>query len=131
MNKLVTYLAIAVTLVAVDMVWLLLVAKGLYQEGIGHLMAAKPNLVAAGIFYLLYPLGIWFFAVQPAGDDGVLKAAMLGAALGLFAYATYDLTNMATLKDWPLGLSLLDIAWGGFVTALAASAGKAASDWMG
>jgi uncharacterized membrane protein len=132
MSKLIAYLAVAVTLFVIDMVWLQLIAKSWYQEGMGHLMAARPNLVAAALFYLLYPAGLVLFAVLPAtGGDGILKASMWGALFGLFAYGTYDLTNMAILKDWPIGLSIIDIVWGGIVGGVAAAAGKAAADAMG
>lgn len=123
------YGATAVTLVLLDVLWLGVIAKPAYQEGIGHLMAARPNLVAAALFYTLYPAGVVLFAVAPDGVSlGWQKTFMTAALFGFFAYATYDLTNLATLKDWPAGLAALDIAWGALITALAALAGKAALD---
>lgn len=119
----ITYLAVAVTLFVLDMVWLLWIARDWYQQGIGHLMAARPQLAAAAIFYLLFPVGLMVFAVLPAAGAGVAKAALLGALFGFFAYATYDLTNLAILKDWPIGLSLLDVAWGTLAGATASTAG--------
>lgn len=118
-----TYLAVAVTLFVLDMVWLLWIARDWYQQGIGHLMAARPQLAAAAIFYLLFPVGLMVFAVLPASGVGVGRAALLGALFGFFAYATYDLTNLAILKDWPIGLSLLDVAWGTLAGAAASTAG--------
>lgn len=128
---LVAYLATAVSFVAIDAVWLGFVAKPTYQQGIGHLMAAQPNLAAAAAFYALYPLGVVIFAVAPDGvSSGWLKTFTVAAMFGFFAYATYDLTNLATLKDWPLGLSLLDIAWGAVLTAVSALAGKVALNYF-
>ena len=108
----------------VDLVWLGFVAKDFYRSSIGHLMGDGFNLPAAFAFYLIYTAGILMFAVNPALDaGGWMKAAMLGVAFGFFAYATYDLTNMATLKDWPLGITLADMAWGSIVTGIAATVG--------
>lgn len=117
-----TYLAALVAVGVLDFFWLGVIAKDLYQGGMAHLMAPKPNLVAAAAFYLLYPIGIVIFAVQPAGGD-VMRAVALGALFGLFAYGTYDLTNLAVMRDWPLRLTLIDIAWGAFVSAAGALAG--------
>lgn len=125
----VTYAATFVTMVLIDLLWLGVIAKPLYQQGIGHLMAEKPNLVAAAFFYLLYPVGIVMFAVAPdAVSASWIKTFTVGALLGLFAYATYDLTNLATLKGWPVSLALVDMAWGSLVTGVAALAGKAVFD---
>ena len=123
-----SYAATLVALLAVDLLWIGVIAKPLYQAGIGHLMAAQPNLVAALLFYLLFPLGLLLFTVLPSAGTGWGRTLATGALFGFFAYATYDLTNLATLKDWPLGLSLIDVAWGSLVSALASAAGKAALD---
>ncbi len=133
MNKyLVAYAGTAVAMVALDMLWLGLIATPLYQQGIGHLMADTFNVPAGIVFYLLFAAGVVVFAVSPqTGGFGWSKTVTMAALFGFFAYATYDLTNLATLKDWPLGLSLIDMAWGTLVSALAASAGKAAMDWAG
>lgn len=126
-RPLLTYAATTAMLLLLDAIWLGLVAKPLYQQGTGHLMAAQPRLGVAAAFYLLYPLGLVIFAVWPgAAAGGWGEAAWRGALFGLFAYATYDLTNLATLRDWPVGLALLDIAWGMVVSAAAATAGRAA-----
>lgn len=127
MSRIGTYLAIAFTLFALDMAWLLWIARDWYQQGLGHLMATRPNLAAAALFYLMFPLGLLIFAVSPAQDTSVARAALMGALFGFFAYATYDLTNMAIMKDWPLGLSVLDVAWGTFAGAVASAAGAAAA----
>ena len=123
-------------MLAIDLLWLGVIAKPLYQQGIGHLMVDPPKLLAAALFYLLFPLGLMIFAVAPPGLQadaaaGLSRTLLMGALFGFFAYATYDLTNLATLRGWPLGLSLLDMAWGTAVSALAATAGKAVYDRVG
>lgn len=125
------YAGTVVVMVLLDLLWLGVIAKPMYQHGIGHLMAGKPNVAVAILFYALYAVGIVIFAVSPQ-SNGVSWSMTLatGALFGFFAYATYDLTNLATLRDWPLGLSLIDIAWGVVVTALSAAGGKAALDWF-
>jgi uncharacterized membrane protein len=102
---------------AVDMVWLGLIAKPFYARHIGHLMAAKVRWTPALLFYFLYIAGILFFAVLPAVERGSLgRAVLAGALLGLLAYATYDLTNLATLRDWPLLVTVIDLVWGMVLT---------------
>ena len=124
-----TYAVTFVVMVALDMVWLGFVAKSFYQEGIGHLMAEKPVVPVAVAFYVMYAIGLVFFAVVAnAASTGYGKTVLHGALFGFFAYATYDLTNLATLKNWPVGLALLDMAWGTVVSAVSALAGKAALD---
>ncbi|WP_394787257.1 DUF2177 family protein [Rhodoferax sp.] len=123
------YVATVLSMLVLDAIWLGLVATPWYQQGIGHLTAAEPNFTAAIAFYLLYALGLLVFAVVPnVAVPGVAKTAAQAAFFGLLAYGTYDLSNLATLRNWPLGLSLLDMAWGSFVSALAASAGKGIFD---
>lgn len=128
MKPLLPYLTVLVAMVVLDLVWLGGIAMPMYKRGIGHLMADKPNFAAAGLFYLLYAIGVLVFAVRAA--DGWQAAAGYGALLGALAYMTYDLTNMATLKDWPIGLSVIDVAWGTFATGLAAAAGRLVADRM-
>lgn len=123
------YAATTVVMVAIDLLWLGIIAKSFYQQGIGHLMAERPNIPVAVLFYVLFPIGLMFFAVLPhAASDGWSKTIFAGALFGFFTYATYDLTNLATLKAWPIGLSIIDIAWGTLVSAVASAAGKAALD---
>src|ERR1700676_362968 len=123
-RSLVAYVATLVVFCCCDFVWLGWIAKDYYQSQLGGLLLAQPNWPAAAIFYALYAAGIVIFCISPALDAASLaKAALLGALLGALAYATYDLSNLATLKSWPRALSLLDIAWGAFVTSVAASAG--------
>jgi len=116
------YLAIALPLFVLDMVWLQWIARGWYQQGIGHLMTESPRLLPAALFYLLFPVGLLIFAVLPS-EGTVLKAAGMGALFGFFAYATYDLTNLAVLKNWPVGLSVVDVAWGTFAGGVASATG--------
>lgn len=104
---------------AIDMVWLGLVAKNFYQQQIGHLMTQNVNWLAAILFYLLFIVGVVIFAVQPAlNEHSWLKALALGALLGLLSYATYDLTNLTTLKDWPIIVTIVDLIWGTTLSAL-------------
>jgi uncharacterized membrane protein len=111
------YLATIPVFFAIDIVWLGLVAKNFYSSQIGHLMGPV-NMPAALIFYLLFIVGIIIFAVSPALSTGSLaKALILGALFGFFTYATYDLTNLATLKDWPIIVTIVDLVWGSFLSA--------------
>ena len=98
---------------AVDMLWLGLVAKGFYARHLGHLLSPKVKWGPALLFYFLYIAGILVFAVLPAVEkDSWGKAVLLGGLFGLFTYATYDLTNLATMRDWPVIVAFLDILWG-------------------
>ena len=127
MNKhLPAYAGTAALMVLLDALWLGLVASALYAQGIGHLMADSPRLGVAALFYAVYAAGLVVFAVTPATDRR--NAAWKGALFGFFAYATYDLTNLATLKQWPVWIALLDMGWGTLVSAASATAGKAAMD---
>ena len=105
--------------VAIDMIWLVLVAKNFYQEKIGFLMKPDINWVAAIIFYLLFIAGLAIFVISPAViKHSWVHALLFGALFGLITYSTYDLTNLATLKDWPLIVTIVDLIWG---TVLASS----------
>ncbi len=105
--------------VVIDMIWLVLVAKNFYQEHIGFLMRPDINWLAAIIFYLLFILGLIAFVISPALDKHSWSHALLfGGLFGLITYATYDLTNLATIKDWPLIVTIVDLIWG---TVLASS----------
>lgn len=125
LKLLITYLTTTAVMVIIDLVWLGFIAKPMYQAGIGHLMAENPNIAAAICFYALFPVGLMIFAILPeAANVGWQRTAILGALFGFFTYATYDLTNLATLKNYPLQLALVDIVWGSLVSAIAATAGK-------
>jgi uncharacterized membrane protein len=117
------YLLTVPVFFAIDLVWLGVVAKGLYQKNLSHLLSPTVNWPAALLFYLMYIVGILLFAVRPALEaDSVAKAALWGALFGFFTYATYDLTNLATLRDWPVKIVVIDIAWGAVLCTLVASA---------
>ncbi|XKT74889.1 MAG: DUF2177 family protein [Patescibacteria group bacterium UBA2103] len=105
----------------IDMVWLGLVAKNFYQNQIGFLLGPV-NWTAAIVFYLLFIVGILVFAVLPALDGGnLMKAVLLGAFFGFVAYATYDLTNLATVKDWPFLIVVVDMIWGAVLSSSVAA----------
>ncbi len=129
MRYLKLYLVSLLAFLAIDMLWLGLVARLFYKQQLGFIMAPSVNWFAAAIFYLLFIVGILFFVVVPGLESGSLKTTLLRAALfGLITYATYDLTNLATLKDWPVLLSVVDMLWGTFlsvsVSAIGYIAGK-------
>ena len=122
LRLIVAWIATALTFVALDAIWLTQVAPRLDPPLIGEILAPTVRLGAAISFYLIYVSGIVALAVEPAfGRGGVKRAAALGAALGLVAYGSYDLTNQATLKVWDVRLTLADLAWGIFVTASASA----------
>ncbi len=124
----VAYLATLVTFVAVDMAWLGVMAGRLYRPTMGDIALAGVNLAPAVVFYLLFPAGLVIFAVAPAMKSAAFGSALLhGALFGVIAYATYDLTNQATLRNWTTQLSAVDMAWGGVLSALAAGIGYLAA----
>ena len=125
------YAAATVVMITIDLIWLGVIAKPLYRDGIGHLMSESPNIPAALLFYLMFPCGLIIFAVVTnAGSPEWTKTLVAGALFGLFTYATYDLTNLATLKGWPIGLAALDMAWGTLVSAVSAAAAKLTMGWF-
>jgi len=98
---------------AIDMVWLGLVAKNFYAKHIGFLMKTNVDWVAALLFYLLFIVGLIVFIIMPAIENNSwVHAVLYGMLFGLITYATYDLTNLATLKDWPLIITIIDLVWG-------------------
>ena len=120
----ISYLLTSVVFFAVDMLWLGVIAKNMYNKYLGGLLRDQVNWTAAIIFYLLFIAGISIFAIYPAvRKDSVVSAITLGALFGIFTYATYDLTNLATLKNWPVQIVLIDILWGAFLTATVSLAG--------
>lgn len=107
------FLVAFTTFLAIDGLWLTLIAKNFYAKHLGFLMSKTPNLTAALIFYLIYVFTMVVLIISPALQKGSLMTAILtGALFGLCAYATYDLTNLATIKDWPLLVTIVDIIWG-------------------
>ena len=125
---LVAYATTLVVFLGMDFVWLSQMTPRLYQPAIGPLMAAQPNLGAAVLFYGLFMVGLVVFAILPALErGGWRRAASLAALFGSLAYATYDLTNLATLRGFTVRLTVADMAWGAVVSAVAASVGYAAA----
>jgi len=124
MHFVLIYLAVAVPFIAVDMVWLGLMVERLYRPAIGEILRVEPNIWPAVVFYLLYPLGLIGFAVVPAHREASpARALLLGLLFGCFTYATYDLTNHATLRNWTTVLTVADICWGSFLAAGSAYCG--------
>lgn len=112
------YLIALPVFLAIDLVWLSFVAKNFYAKHLGNLMAKNPNLVAAFIFYLIFIAGLIVFVITPALDKKTWTQVLLaGAFFGLVTYATYDLTNLATIKNWPLIITLVDLMWGMVLSA--------------
>lgn len=120
----IAWIAAAIMFALADAIWLSLAGPYLYRPLIGDLLRLDVHWPAAFTFYVLYVTGIAYFAIAPALSRGRLLAALAnGAALGLVAYGTYDLTNLATLRGWDLQVAAPDMAWGSFASALAAAAG--------
>lgn len=129
---LVAYAGTFTVMIALDLLWLGVLAKPLYQKGLGALMLDQPLWPVAAVFYALFALGLVIFGVAPHEPPRSWSHTLTMAALfGFFCYATYDLTNLATLKNWPVGLSFIDMAWGTVVSTVAVAGGKAAMDWAG
>ena len=111
------YVIALIVFLVIDFLWLTVIAKALYARHLGYLMAPKPNLVAALAFYLLFIAGLQYFVLNPALTAGSWQAALFPALFfGLVTYATYDLTNLATVKDWPILITGIDLLWGSFVS---------------
>jgi uncharacterized membrane protein len=116
------YLSFLVALIVIDLAWLLGIAKNFYRNELGDLMASEPKALAGVALYLLYALGVCIFVIVPAlSKQSWLYALQYGALFGLFCYMTYDLTNLAVMRNFPTQLAFIDIAWGSCVTALCAS----------
>ncbi len=118
MSYLKMYFIALVIFLIVDSIWLGVVAKDLYQNEIGHLLKENFNFIAALIFYLFFIAGVVFFVINPSIEkQDIIFAIYAGFLLGALTYATYDLTNLATLRDWPIKVTVIDIIWGGFITS--------------
>ena len=115
------YFATIPVFFAIDMLWLGVLARNFYQTNLRHLLSPEVNWPAAFVFYFIYIAGILLFAVRPGLEAQSLgRACLWGALFGFFTYATYDLTNLATLREWPLSVVLVDIAWGTVLCTLVA-----------
>ena len=125
------YFATLAAFFAIDMLWLGLIARSFYRKHIGFIMAPSPNWTAAIIFYLIFVAGLIFFAVSPGLQTGSLgRTIFMGALYGFITYATYDLTNLATLKNWPVILTVVDILWGTILAILVSSASFFIGQWL-
>jgi uncharacterized membrane protein len=132
MNAIAGYIVSLLAFVALDMVWLGIMAPRFYRPTLGDIVISGVNLPPAIIFYALYPIGLFIFAISPALKSGSASTALVyGALFGFFTYATYDLTNHATLRNWTTSLTLVDVAWGTCLAAIAAVAGFVAATRIG
>lgn len=119
-----SYFLTFIVFFVIDMTWLGFVAKGFYNKYLGGFMSPSINWTAAIIFYLLFIIGIFLFVILPAIEkDSLMHALIFGALFGFFTYATYDLTNLATLKGWPMNIVIVDIIWGSVLTAIVSVSG--------
>lgn len=115
----------------IDMIWLGSLAKKFYGDNVGHLLSEKVNWIAALVFYFIYIVGILFYSVVPTIEDGSWqRALLLGSTFGFFTYATYDLTNLATLKNWSVKVVLVDIVWGMILCGSVAAASFQIARWL-
>ena len=124
MRFIVAYIAVAVVFFGLDFLWLSRFALDMYKREIGPLLLDQPNLLISALFYLVFVLGLVLLVVLPAVNGGNWVSALwMGAVLGLVAYGTFDITNLATLKGWSQTLALADLAWGTALSAVSATAG--------
>ena len=127
----ITYLLMAILFLALDLFWLGLIAKNFYQKHLGRFFSDKVNWTAAIIFYFLFVIGTMIFAVYPGvAQDSLMRAMMFGVLFGLFTYATYDMTNLATLKDWPVPIVIVDIIWGMVLCGAISGVGFGVAKWL-
>ncbi len=127
----ISYLLTTVVFFAIDMLWLGFLAKDMYRKYLGNFLSDEVNWTAAIIFYLIFIVGIFIFAIMPAVEkQSLLWAVIYGALFGFFTYATYDLTNLATMKGWPLNIVFIDIIWGAVLTASVSAAGYTIIHWI-
>jgi len=126
------YFATLFAFLVIDGIWLGLIARGFYGRYLGYLLKPNPNWFAAILFYLLFVAALVLFVVAPGLHHESWKRVLVhGAFFGLVTYATYDLTNLATIKDWPLIVTIVDLAWGMTVGTAVACVGFLAGRWLG
>lgn len=131
MAYLIAYTAALVVFGVIDILWLTLVGAKLFRDTLGDVLAQDVRMAPAVAFYLLYPLGVVFFAIAPAlRDASVMTALINGAMFGLMTYATYDLTNYATVRNWTLNLTIIDLSYGAALTAVTALLGYWITRWF-
>jgi uncharacterized membrane protein len=127
----ISYLLSLIVFLMIDMLWLGVIAKSIYQKYLGGFLTENVNWTAAIIFYFIYVVGISIFAIYPSANKGsVYPAILMGALFGFFTYATYDLTNLATLKGWPLPIVFIDIIWGSVLSAVVSFSGFYFVKWL-
>lgn len=125
------FLALVPLMVVTDLLWIGVVMKDFYRGNLGHLMATSVNWIPAVFFYLIFITGLLYFVALPGIASGsFMRTALMGAGFGLVAYATYDLTNHATMKDWPLMVTLVDILWGACISGALAAAAFFLARWF-
>ncbi|MFZ4564225.1 MAG: DUF2177 family protein [Bacteroidales bacterium] len=125
------YFATLAVFFAVDMVWLVLVARSFYKKHLGYIMSPTINWIPAIIFYILFVVGLLVFVVIPGVKENSLQSTFLRAVLfGLITYATYDLTNLATINQWPLAVTLVDLVWGMVLSSIVSVAGFYLAKWL-
>lgn len=125
------YLVNMVAFLVIDLTWLGVIARDFYHQQLAHLLAPRTNFPAAILFYTIFVLGLMILAVIPGlRSEQMEKAVLLGALYGFFTYITYDLTNLATLRDWPILLSVIDILWGTLLGTSVAAIGYLVGRWM-
>ena len=113
MGMLKTYFIALIVFFLIDLFWLVVVARKLYQQELGYIMSEKPNWIVAALFYLIFIAGLVFFVINPAMEkNSWVFALLVGMLFGFITYSTYDLTNLATLKDWPIKITIIDLIWG-------------------
>ena len=126
-----SYFLTSLVFFAVDMLWLGLLVKDFYRKHLDGFLSDRVNWTAAIIFYLIFIVGIFVFVILPSVEkSSLLKAIGLGAFFGFITYATYDLTNLATLKNWPIIIVIVDIFWGAVLTAIVSAAGYGIVKWL-
>lgn len=125
------YLLTFAVFFVIDMAWLGFIAKDFYRKHLGGFLSDQVNWSAAFIFYLLFIVGVFIFAILPAVEKNSVRTAMiLGGLFGFFTYATYDLTNLATLKNWPILIVFVDVIWGIVLTGIVSTAGFYIAQWL-
>lgn len=124
MEYLLSYLAALVLFILIDLVWIKMIMRPIFERSIGSIMLPDPHMGAALAFFVLYQAGLLYFAVIPAAEAGSWTiAALHGGLLGIIAYGTYETTNLATLKGWTLKMAIVDVGWGASLSAIIATVG--------
>jgi uncharacterized membrane protein len=128
----IAYAGTLISFLLIDAIWLGVLAKNFYRDQLGDMMLPSPNFAVAAVFYLFLAIAIVILAVRPGLEAGSVWATIgYGAILGLAAYGTYDMTNLSTLKNWPVPLTIVDLVWGTVLTAAASACGYAAAHQFG